>query len=75
MDQTRNLIRSSPRRVRLLVGAGRNLDDMTRDGLLHLGVARSPHGHARIRSDRPAISAAAASAPRPGRRLRRPVLR
>src|SRR5688572_21002245 len=52
MDQTSDLIGSSPRRVedrRLLVGAGRYLDDMTREGLLHLGVVRSPHGHARIR--------------------------
>ena len=53
MDQTSDLIGSSPRRKedrRLLVGAGRYLDDMTREGLLHLGVVRSPHGHARIRS-------------------------
>ena len=53
MDQTTDLIGSSPRRVedrRLLVGAGRYLDDMTREGLLHLGVVRSPHGHARIRA-------------------------
>ena len=53
MDQTSDLIGSSPRRKedrRLLVGAGRYLDDMTREGLLHLGVVRSPHGHARIRA-------------------------
>src|SRR6266850_686276 len=53
MDQTTDLIGSSPRRVedrRLLVGAGRYLDDMTREGLLHLGVVRSAHGHARIRA-------------------------
>jgi carbon-monoxide dehydrogenase large subunit len=53
MDQTSALIGSSPRRVedrRLLLGAGRYLDDMTREGLLHLGVVRSPHGHARVRA-------------------------
>src|SRR5262245_25543399 len=51
MDNTSDLIGSSPRRVedrRLLVGAGRYLDDMTREGLLHLGVVRSPHAHARV---------------------------
>lgn len=30
------------------MGAGRFLDDVTRDGLLHLGVVRSVHAHARI---------------------------
>ena len=46
MDQTSDLIGSSPRRKedrRLLVGAGRYLDDITREGMLHLGVVRSPH--------------------------------
>ncbi len=45
------LIGSSPRRKedrRLLVGAGRYLDDLTREGMLHLGVVRSLHAHARI---------------------------
>jgi carbon-monoxide dehydrogenase large subunit len=32
----------------LLTGRGRYLDDLTRPGLLHLGVVRSPHAHARI---------------------------
>jgi carbon-monoxide dehydrogenase large subunit len=51
MDQASDLIGASPRRKedrRLLVGAGRYLDDLTRDGLLHLGVVRSPHAHARV---------------------------
>jgi carbon-monoxide dehydrogenase large subunit len=44
-------IGSSPRRKedrRLLVGGGRYLDDLTREGLHHLGVVRSPHAHARV---------------------------
>lgn len=52
MDQTTELIGSSPRRVedrRLLTGAGRYLDDLVRDGCLHLGVVRSVHAHARVR--------------------------
>jgi carbon-monoxide dehydrogenase large subunit len=32
----------------LLKGAGRYLDDITRPGLVHLGVVRSPHAHARV---------------------------
>src|SRR2546422_932830 len=34
--------------ARLLVGAGRYLDDLTAPGLLHLAVVRSPHPHARV---------------------------
>ena len=44
-------IGSSPRRKgdeRLLTGSGQYLDDLRREGLLHLGVVRSVHGHARI---------------------------
>jgi len=51
MDDSLGLIGSSPRRKedrRLLVGAGRYLDDLTREGMLHLGVVRSLHAHARI---------------------------
>src|SRR5215470_10355945 len=52
MDQSSNdLIGSSPRRkedARLLVGAGRYLDDLRREDLLHLGLVRSQHGHARL---------------------------
>src|SRR5256712_10995161 len=51
MEQPSDLIGSSPRRKedrRLLVGAGRYLDDLTREGLLHLGVVRSLHAHARV---------------------------
>lgn len=33
----------------LLTGGGKYLDDLTRPGMLHLGVVRSPHAHARIR--------------------------
>jgi carbon-monoxide dehydrogenase large subunit len=33
---------------RLLTGQARFLDDLTREGLLHLGVVRSPHAHARV---------------------------
>jgi aerobic carbon-monoxide dehydrogenase large subunit len=32
----------------LLAGAGRFLDDLTRPGLVHLGVVRSIHAHARV---------------------------
>ena len=51
MDLSSALIGSSPRRKedhRLLVGAGRYLDDLVRPGMLHLGVVRSLHAHARI---------------------------
>jgi carbon-monoxide dehydrogenase large subunit len=45
------LIGSSPLRKedrRLLVGDGRYLDDLSRDGAAHLGVVRSAHAHARV---------------------------
>ena len=51
MNDGDRVIGTSPRRVedrRLLVGAGRYLDDLARDGMLHLGVVRSPHAHARV---------------------------
>jgi len=51
VDGPSGLIGTSPRRKedrRLLVGAGRYLDDLTREGLLHLGVVRSLHAHARV---------------------------
>jgi carbon-monoxide dehydrogenase large subunit len=51
MDESTGLIGSSPRRKedrRLLVGAGRYLDDIARDGMLHLGVVRSTQAHARL---------------------------
>ena len=46
-----DLIGSSPLRKedrRLLIGAGRYLDDIRRDGMVHLGVIRSREAHARI---------------------------
>src|SRR5216117_3453253 len=45
------MIGASPRRTedrRLLVGGGRYVDDLTREGMLHLGVVRSAEAHARI---------------------------
>jgi len=45
------MIGTSPRRKedqRLLSGGGRFVDDLTRAGLLHLGVVRSAEAHARI---------------------------
>src|SRR5919198_3276431 len=45
------MIGPSPRRKedrRLLVGGGRFVDDLTREGLLHLAVVRSVQAHARI---------------------------
>jgi CO/xanthine dehydrogenase Mo-binding subunit len=51
MEDTPSLIGSSPRRKedrRLLLGAGRYLDDLTREGVLHLAVVRSLHAHARL---------------------------
>jgi carbon-monoxide dehydrogenase large subunit len=45
------MIGASPLRKedrRLLTGAGRYLDDITREGLLHLGVVRSIQPHARV---------------------------
>src|SRR5687767_9009730 len=47
------MIGTSPLRKeddRLLRGRGRFLDDVTRPGMLALGVVRSTHGHARIRA-------------------------
>jgi len=35
---------------RLLRGGARYLDDLTRPALFHLGVVRSPHAHARVKS-------------------------
>jgi carbon-monoxide dehydrogenase large subunit len=51
MDEHSGPIGTSPRRKedrRLLVGDGRYLDDLTREGLLRLGVVRSIHAHARV---------------------------
>jgi carbon-monoxide dehydrogenase large subunit len=45
------MIGASPRRKedgRLLVGGGRFVDDVRRPGMVHLGVVRSPHAHARV---------------------------
>ena len=47
------LVGASPRRKedhRLLVGAGHFVEDLRRDGMLHLAVVRSPHAHARVLS-------------------------
>ncbi|HEY1162681.1 MAG TPA: xanthine dehydrogenase family protein molybdopterin-binding subunit, partial [Candidatus Dormibacteraeota bacterium] len=35
---------------RLITGHGRYTDDLTRPGLVHMAVVRSPHAHARIKS-------------------------
>src|SRR6266700_8108719 len=35
---------------RLVSGHGRFVDDMTRPGMLHMNVVRSPYAHAKIRS-------------------------
>src|SRR5215470_18325124 len=45
------MIGSSPRRKedqRLLTGHGRFVDDLAREGTLHLGVVRSTEAHARL---------------------------
>src|SRR5256712_3885078 len=45
------MIGASPRRKedqRLLTGGGRFVDDLTREGVLHLGVVRSAEAHARL---------------------------
>src|SRR3989338_6535726 len=41
---------SPPRKEdrRLLTGAGRYLDDLARPGMLHIGMVRSAHAHARV---------------------------
>src|SRR2546425_3217840 len=39
---------------RLITGHGRFIDDMTRPGMAHMAVVRSPHPHAKIRSIDPA---------------------
>src|SRR5437899_5920954 len=41
---------------RLISGHGRFIDDMTRPGMAHMAVVRSPHPHAKIRSIDPAES-------------------
>ena len=51
MTSPQDLIGASPRRKedrRLLTGAGRYVDDLTRPGMLHMIVVRSRHAHARI---------------------------
>ena len=51
MTLPQDLIGASPRRKedrRLLTGAGRYVDDLTRPGMLHMIVVRSRHAHARI---------------------------
>ncbi len=55
------MIGESPKRKEddaLLTGAGRYVADLVRPGMLHMGVVRSPHAHARIRG----VSIAAAAA-------------
>jgi carbon-monoxide dehydrogenase large subunit len=55
------MIGEAPRRkgdLRLLTGGGQFLDDLARDGMVHLGVVRSTHAHARIET----IDGAAAAA-------------
>ncbi len=50
-DQRSELIGASPRRKEdrpLVLGAGRFLDDLKREGMLYLGVVRSLHAHARL---------------------------
>jgi hypothetical protein len=37
------------KRLCLLVGGGRYVDDLGRPGMLHAVVVRSPHAHARVR--------------------------
>ena len=43
---------------RLLTGQSSYVDDMTRPGMLHALIIRSPHGHARIRSIDPSAALA-----------------
>ena len=51
MTSDQELIGASPRRKedrRLITGAGRFVDDLSRPGLLHMAVVRSRHAHARV---------------------------
>lgn len=51
MSRVRKLVGASLKRredTRLLVGRGRYLDDLKLPGMLHLGLVRSSHAHARI---------------------------
>ena len=51
MTSPQDLIGASPKRKedrRLITGAGRYVDDLSRPGLLHMAVVRSRHAHARI---------------------------
>src|SRR5260370_34974464 len=41
---------------RLITGHGRFVDDMTRPGMLHMTVVRSPMAHAKIRSIDPSAA-------------------
>ena len=45
---------------RLITGHGRYIDDMTRPGMAHMVVVRSPHAHAKIRSIDPSSAKKAA---------------
>ena len=52
MTSPQDLIGASPRRKedrRLLTGAGRYVDDLTRPGMLYMIVVRSRHAHAQER--------------------------
>jgi len=51
VTSAQDLIGASPRRKedhRLITGAGRYVDDLSRPGLCHMAVVRSRHAHARI---------------------------
>ena len=51
VTSAQDLIGASPRRKedhRLITGAGRYVDDLSRPGLCHMVVVRSRHAHARI---------------------------
>ena len=70
------MLGASPRRkedVRLLTGAGRFADDIVRAGVAHMGIVRSVHAHARIRTidlararTRPGVLAAWSAGDLPG---------
>src|SRR5260370_8998161 len=45
---------------RLITGHGRYIDDMTRPGMAHMTVVRSPYAHAKIRSIDPSEAKKAA---------------
>jgi carbon-monoxide dehydrogenase large subunit len=68
------MIGASPERKEdraLLTGRGRFIDDIQRPGMLYMGVVRSPHAHARVKSVQGALEVPEVSRPIPPYKAKR----